>query len=78
VERACERAGEGAGGGAGEGADPAVEPAVESAVARPDLALVLERHRVGLDAARPDAVERRRQRRRRTARENLADLVDDG
>ena len=33
---------------------------------------------LGLDAARPDAVERRRARRRRTARENLADLVDEG
>ncbi|MGA9314084.1 MAG: carboxyl transferase domain-containing protein, partial [Solirubrobacteraceae bacterium] len=33
---------------------------------------------LGLDAARPEAVERRRERRRRTARENLEDLVDDG
>lgn len=43
---------------------------------RSDLAEVLERHRIGLDAARPAAVERRRSRGRRTARENLADLVD--
>ncbi|MET0457809.1 MAG: carboxyl transferase domain-containing protein, partial [Ilumatobacteraceae bacterium] len=35
-----------------------------------------ERHRVGLDEARPDAVARRRARHRRTARENVADLVD--
>ena len=44
---------------------------------RPDLAEVLERHAVGLDAARPDAVQRRRSVQRRTARENVADLVDD-
>jgi acetyl-CoA carboxylase carboxyltransferase component len=45
---------------------------------RPDLALVVERHRIGLDEARPEAVERRRRQGRRTARENVADLVDDG
>ena len=45
---------------------------------RADLADVVERHERGLDAARPAAVERRRQRGRRTARENLADLVDEG
>lgn len=46
--------------------------------ARPDLEAVLERHAVGLDAARPEAVERRHEQGRRTARENLADLVDEG
>ena len=45
---------------------------------RPDLAEVIERHDGGLDAARPDAVEKRRRRNRRTARENVADLVDEG
>ncbi len=45
---------------------------------RADLAEVIERHEVGHDAARPDAVRRRRDRRRRTTRENLADLVDEG
>jgi acetyl-CoA carboxylase carboxyltransferase component len=45
---------------------------------RPDLAEVVARHEVGLDAARPDAVARRRAVGRRTARENVADLVDDG
>ncbi|MFF0458603.1 carboxyl transferase domain-containing protein [Nocardia africana] len=45
---------------------------------RPDLAEVLERHRLTLDEARPTAVERMRSRGRRTARENLADLVDAG
>lgn len=45
---------------------------------RADLAEVQARHEIGLDAARPDAVERRRRTGQRTARENLADLVDDG
>ena len=37
-----------------------------------------ERHAIGLDAARPEAVAQRRARGHRTARENLAELVDDG
>ena len=45
---------------------------------RPDLAEVLQRHAVGLDAARPASVERRRKVARRTTRENVADLVDAG
>jgi acetyl-CoA carboxylase carboxyltransferase component len=45
---------------------------------RDDLAEVIERHAIGLDERRPAAVERRRARGRRTARENVADLVDDG
>src|SRR5262249_9474445 len=45
---------------------------------RPDLAAVLARHERTLDAARPDAVERRRATRQRTARENVADLCDPG
>ncbi|RZV43526.1 MAG: biotin carboxylase [Acidimicrobiales bacterium] len=45
---------------------------------RADLAEVRERHDIGRDAARPDAVAKRRERGRRTARENLADLVDPG
>jgi acetyl-CoA carboxylase carboxyltransferase component len=45
---------------------------------RADLAAVRERHALGLDAARPDAVARRRERGRRTARENLAELMDEG
>jgi acetyl/propionyl-CoA carboxylase alpha subunit len=43
---------------------------------RADLAEVLERHAVGLDAARPDAVARRRKTGQRTARENVDDLCD--
>ncbi|HUA73758.1 MAG TPA: carboxyl transferase domain-containing protein [Solirubrobacteraceae bacterium] len=69
---------------------PAQEPAGEAAAnARPDAAAaangfradleaVRERHAIGLDAARPEAVARRRKRGRRTARENLQDLVDEG
>jgi acetyl-CoA carboxylase carboxyltransferase component len=45
---------------------------------RDDLKAVQERHALGLDAARPDAVARRRERGRRTARENLSELVDEG
>ncbi len=51
---------------------------VETDAVRADLAAVRSRHELGLDAARPEAVERRRARRRRTARENLAELVDAG
>ncbi len=45
---------------------------------RPDLAEVLERHRLTLDAARPTAVERRRKTGQRTTRENVEDLLDPG
>jgi acetyl-CoA carboxylase carboxyltransferase component len=45
---------------------------------RGDLAEVHARHAVGLDAARADAVARRHERGQRTARENLADLLDEG
>ena len=43
---------------------------------RPDLAEALRRHEIGLDAARPDAVARRRKTGQRTARENVEDLCD--
>ncbi|MBK5331785.1 MAG: biotin carboxylase, partial [Ilumatobacteraceae bacterium] len=61
-----------------------VQPAMVEAVGRDltsvraDLAEVEARHAIGLDAARPHAVEQRRAVGRRTARENVADLVDDG
>ncbi|MFL6719018.1 MAG: biotin carboxylase N-terminal domain-containing protein, partial [Burkholderiaceae bacterium] len=45
---------------------------------RPDLRHALERHAIGLDAQRPDAVARRRRTGQRTARENLDDLCDPG
>lgn len=59
-------------------AGAADDPAVELDHIRPDLAEVIERHEVGLDGRRPDAVARRHDRGRRTARENVADLLDDG
>ncbi|MBW2414317.1 MAG: biotin/lipoyl-binding protein, partial [Deltaproteobacteria bacterium] len=45
---------------------------------RPDLAEVHERHEVGLDPARPEAVARRRKTGQRTTRENVDDLCDTG
>ncbi len=45
---------------------------------RDDLEEAIARHEVGLDAARPEAVAKRRATNRRTARENVADLLDDG
>ncbi len=61
---------------AGAGAVEDVE--VDLDFIRPDLAEVLDRHRRTLDEARPDAVARRRKTKQRTARENVADLVDPG
>ena len=52
-------------------------PEPESSAVRADLEAVRERHALGLDAARPDAVARRRERGRRTARENLSELLDE-
>ncbi|MCW3068607.1 MAG: carboxyl transferase [Solirubrobacterales bacterium] len=57
------------------------EPAASdgpSTAERADLAAVRERHEIGLDAARPEAVARRGERGQRTARANLADLLDKG
>jgi acetyl-CoA carboxylase carboxyltransferase component len=62
-------------------ADPAPADALaagSSGGERADLREVLDRHDLGLDEHRPDAVAKRRARGRRTARENVADLVDDG
>ncbi len=67
--------------GAGtHGAHPVANTAPTSPVGleRDDLREVIDRHAVGLDEQRPRAVERRRARGRRTARENIGDLVDDG
>ena len=58
--------------------DPAPAHAVDPAHVRADLAEVLDRHDVTLDHRRPDAVARRHATGRRTARENVADLVDEG
>ncbi|MCK1391604.1 carboxyl transferase domain-containing protein [Bradyrhizobium sp. 1] len=45
---------------------------------RPDLAELMARQANTLDANRPASVERRRNTNQRTARENVAQLVDDG
>ncbi len=45
---------------------------------RPDLEESRQRHAAGHDAARPQAVARRRKTGHRTTRENIADLCDDG
>ena len=45
---------------------------------RPDLKEVLERRALTRDESRPDAVARRRRTGHRTARENVADLLDPG
>ncbi len=63
-----------------EGADAAevAEEEVDLDYIRPDLAHVIERHALGLDENRPDAVARRRKRNQRTVRENIAHLCDEG
>jgi acetyl-CoA carboxylase carboxyltransferase component len=53
-------------------------PTAERAGERSDLEAVLDRHAIGLDGARPEAVARRHERGQRTARENLAELLDEG
>ncbi len=45
---------------------------------RADLSEVMDRHRIGTDEARPAMVESRHAKGRRTAGENVADLIDDG
>ena len=45
---------------------------------RPDLQAVLDRRVFLLDENRPEGVARRHEKNRRTVRENLADLVDEG
>jgi acetyl-CoA carboxylase carboxyltransferase component len=49
---------------------------VNANAVRPDLAEVIARHAATLDSGRTPAVERHHARGRRTARENIADLVD--
>ena len=61
-----------------DGQRPGAQGARDLDAPRADVGAVRERHALGLDAARPQAVARRRERGRRTARENLEDLVDEG
>ncbi|HEY2386385.1 MAG TPA: carboxyl transferase domain-containing protein [Candidatus Binatia bacterium] len=60
------------------GAATASAASADLGAVRPDLAEVVERHTVGLDVARPEAVARRRKTGQRTARENVNDLCDPG
>jgi acetyl-CoA carboxylase carboxyltransferase component len=64
------------GSAATDDADGAGE--VDVASVRADLAAALDRHERTGDARRQDAVARRHDAGRRTARENIADLVDEG
>ncbi len=77
-ESAVLASGEGAAVGERDGQRPGALGVPDLDSPRADLDAVSERHALGLDAARPEAVARRRERGRRTARENLADLVDEG
>ena len=61
---------------AGEAVAPQAAPRAAKAV-RDDLQRVIDRHVLTLDAARAEAVARRRARGQRTARENVADLCDE-
>ena len=62
---------------AGSTAAPA-EQQIDLDEIRPDLAALFERRAKLLDEDRPQAVGRRHDRGMRTARENIADLTDDG
>jgi acetyl/propionyl-CoA carboxylase alpha subunit/acetyl-CoA carboxylase carboxyltransferase component len=61
-----------------DGDEAEEEAAVDRDHIRPDLAEVIARHAITLDENRPAAVARRRKTNQRTARENVAQLVDDG
>ena len=63
---------------AGDVAEPPQAGDVPLDHVRPDLAEVRERHRIGLDEGRPEVTRRRHAAGRRTARENIAALVDEG
>lgn len=61
-----------------EGLEAAKEEAVDPDAIRGDLQEVIDRHAFTLDEHRPEAVAKRRRTGHRTARENIADLVDEG
>jgi len=54
------------------------EAAIDLDHIRPDLAELIARKAITLDENRPASVERRRKTNQRTARENIAHLVDEG
>ncbi len=62
----------------GPGAVDVAAAQLEAPGEREDLARVHERHEIGRDHRRPDAVDKRHAQGRRTARENLDDLLDEG
>lgn len=61
-----------------DGHDAAEEADIDLDHIRPDLAELIARHAITLDQNRPASVERRRKTNQRTARENVAHLVDEG
>jgi len=61
-----------------EAAAATADEAIDLDEIRPDLRAVLDRQERTRDAARPDAVARRRAKGQRTARENIEDLYDSG
>ncbi|TNF56574.1 MAG: biotin carboxylase [Burkholderiales bacterium] len=66
---------------AGSGAlppDPGISPSGDVGQARPDLRRLQSRWALTEDAARPEAMARRHAAGMRSARENIADLCDDG
>ncbi|HRO57811.1 MAG TPA: carboxyl transferase domain-containing protein [Burkholderiaceae bacterium] len=64
--------------GEGEAGAATLADEADPSAVRDDLKRVLDRHAVTLDAARPGAVAKRHGRGQRTARENIADLCDEG
>ena len=64
--------------GAAPVAKAAAAPPPDPRVPRPDLQVLFDRRTLLEDAARPEAVARRHAQGGRTARENLADLLDAG
>ena len=54
------------------------QPDAAAVALRPDLQRVIDRHAFTFDASRPQAVAKRHALGQRTARENIADLCDDG
>ena len=61
-----------------EGDAQAAQEELDPDFIRPDLAEVYRRRSFGLDENKPDKVAKRHARGNRTARENLADLIDEG
>ncbi len=64
--------------GEGAGEHQVSEEQIDLEHIRADLAEVIERHDRLTDVRRPEAVAKRRKTGQRTARENLADLLDEG